>query len=118
MSSKRKADSDLGDVFVLTLVDIDHGLKYVPQTEIVGVYRSKEAAAAAAGKVNSKYGPMDAELTDGGMFEDNHEDNRDNPPDSGILIQLGSEHDMDLTTLKIEKFPIQGTPENAKKSKH
>lgn len=119
MSSKRKAASDLGHVFVLTIVEVNHGNNHIPETKNVGVFDTKEAAAAIAGKVDTPYGPMESEMADGRMFEDDHEDNRDNPPDCGVLMQLGSEEsgEGDYVSLMIEKFPVQGMPEDTKKSK-
>lgn len=116
MSAKRKAASDLGHVFVLTLEEVDHGNRFEANTKIMGVYDSKQAAAAAAGNADTPYGTMDEAILELG---DDHEDNRGDPPDDGLLVQAGSPEsgEGDHTRVWIKKFPILGMPDTTKKGK-
>ena len=105
-------------VYVLSLTSVDHGRNYRPEHEIVGVYSTKAAAAYAAGSVDTEYGTFDSAIES--MFEDDHVDNRENPPDSGVLIQIGSEDtgEGDYVELSIEKFPLEtATGSSSGKSK-
>ena len=119
MPPKRKASTTAPEgcfVFVLTLESICHSGD--PQTpKIVGVYNSKEAAAACAGEIDSLYGSFEYGVEND--FAHAHEDHRKNPPDSGVLMQLGSrdygEGDMEILT--IEKCAILGMSFSSKKKK-
>ena len=59
--------------------------------KVIGAYATKEAAVAAASTVDTEYGTFDEAIKtmfDEGDFD--HKDNRGNPPDDGMLIQIGS----------------------------
>mmetsp|Transcript_44163 Transcript_44163/g.106931 ORF Transcript_44163/g.106931 Transcript_44163/m.106931 type:complete len:148 (+) Transcript_44163:134-577(+) len=100
-------------VYVVTLVTVDHAVRYSssdnPERKIVGVYSTKAAAVSEAGTVDTNsYGPFDEAIKEED-FEDDHVDNRENPPNKGILLQIGDEHsgEGDYVQLHIEKFPIK-----------
>eukprot|EP00977_Amphora_coffeiformis_P003279 scaffold609_cov170-Amphora_coffeaeformis.AAC.33 len=76
-------------VYVLTHEDIDQANHHRPKTRIIGVYDSRDAAVVASMNVESQYGRFDEAMKE--LFEVDHEDNRENRPDNGVLIQLGSE---------------------------
>jgi hypothetical protein len=94
-------------VYVLTLEKWDHEL----DTEVIGVYSSKEAAVAVSGDVATDYGTFDEAIEpDHGTFgeEGHHEYNRGNPPDNGFRIQFGGRFVFDghYTRLYIRKMPL------------
>ena len=65
---------------------------------------TRKSLVAASGYVETDYGTVDEAIEPdsgnglGGIFgeEDHHEDNRDDPPDNGVLIQLGGRDVFDL----------------------
>ena len=79
-----------------------------PEHSIAGVYASKAEAVAASGSVDTEYGPFDKAIDE--MFEEDHEDNREDPPNHGCLLQLGHRDsgEGDIVGLKIDKFPLIG----------
>lgn len=98
-----------GDVFVLTYKDVNHSTCHVPDTKVIGIFTSKEAAVAVAGSVDTPHGTFDEALKDFGYGEElSCIDNRKRPPDSGILLQFGSEEEGegDYTQLLLEKFKL------------
>jgi hypothetical protein len=114
MPKKRKVGketaSDLSDVFVLTLEECEHswGGHHVT-TQVVGVCNSKEAAVADAGDVDTTgYGLLGKAVSE--MDWSGSQDNRDNAPDCGVLLQLGSqdEGEGDYVRLLIKRFSIVG----------
>ena len=101
--------SDPSHVFVLTREESDHGNGHQVITETLGVYSSKEAAAAVAGNVDTPYGTFAEALAND--FADHHEDNRDNA-DCGVLLQIGSGDygEGDYVRLLLTRFPVVGMP--------
>ena len=102
-------------VYVLILEEWNHGWGggHKEDAEVVGVYISKEAAALAAGDIGTSYGTFDEAIEpERGTFSDefDYEDNRKDPPDDGILIQLGGkdigEGDYVRLKIKIQKKPL------------
>ena len=97
-------------VYVLMLEEWHHGWRggWVEDAQVIGVYISKEAAALASGDINTSYGTFNEAIDPNrGDFSDefHHEDNRSNPPDDGILIQLGGKDvgEGDYVRLTIQK---------------
>jgi hypothetical protein len=92
----------------------------VLDTIIIGVFASKEAAVARTSEVKPHI--LDT-LFDGCNSIDeaikqfgNIIDNRDNPPDDGILVQLGSEYDdfdSSVSRIMIKKMPVLALSEPA-----
>jgi len=101
------ADTHEAYVYVLTLISVDHANNHRPELRTVGVYTSKAAAAYAAGSIDTEYGTFDYCIEE--MFEEDHIDNRGNPPDYGCLLQIGSRNtgQGDFVGLKIEPFPLE-----------
>lgn len=94
------------EAYLLFLTGWDHGKKWYEEPEIVGIFDSKAAAVARASTVECDYGTFDEAIKDYGCKEDNRED----PPDDGILIQIG-DHDIgegDICRLSIKKLPLLG----------
>mmetsp|Transcript_24759 Transcript_24759/g.36647 ORF Transcript_24759/g.36647 Transcript_24759/m.36647 type:complete len:125 (+) Transcript_24759:70-444(+) len=121
MPPKRKDNNDVvapsgSVVFVLMLETICHSEDPM-DPEIVGVYNSKEAAAASAGGISSPYGDFQGAI--GNEMEECYTDNRKNPPDNGVLIQLGDDDygEGDIARLTIAKFPIQGMEDASSSNK-
>lgn len=111
---KRKdlAAPDRTHVYVLILKEWHHGWGGgYKTTKVIGVYISKEAAVLVSGDIETSFGTFNKEIdpergTFGGEFD--HIDNRNNPPDDGILVQLGGE-DIgagDYACLKLQKTPL------------
>ena len=100
-------------VYVLSVISVNHGLNYVPEQCTVGAYSSKTNACIAAGSARSGYGTFDEAIES--MFTDDHIDNRNNPPDNGTIIQLGSEEtgEGDYVRLIIEKCPLDAGVDTA-----
>ena len=96
-------------VYVLMLEEWHHGWRggWAEDAQVIGVYISKEAAALASGDINTSYGTFNEAIEPGGTFcgEFDHEDNRSNPPDDGILIQIGGDGigEGDYVRLTIQK---------------
>lgn len=95
-------------VFVLTRINHNHAANFEP--EVMGVYASKDIAARVAGSLDTyELGTFDEALDE---YEHNIEgtviDNRQNPPDSGILLQVGHEDEGegDHIILEIQKMPL------------
>ena len=110
---KKTSKSSRNESFVYLLIQesIDHGNNHELETEIIGVFDSKAAAVASAESVESiGYGAFDDAIES--IFMEDHEDNRDDPPDDGILIQLGHEYsgEGDIERLLIKKFPLKSMP--------
>ena len=107
-------DSDVGcptHVYVLILEEWNHGWGSGQESKVIGVYISKEAAVLASGDINTSYGTFDKAIEPNrGDFsgEFDHKDYRNNPPDDGILIQLGGDDigEGDYIRLKIQKMPL------------
>ena len=96
-------------MYVLSLISVNHALNHVPEQSNIGVYSSKEAACAAAGSLDTGgYGTFDYVIEN--RLQESVEDNRDNPPNNGCLLQIGDaeEGEGDYVQLKIEQFTIQG----------
>lgn len=108
--------SEGSHVFVLSYVAHNHAGED-PEKEIVGVYNSKAAAVAHAGSVNTDYGTFDEAIAED--FEDCHEDNREEAPDDGVLIQIGDEDvgEGDHAVLFISKMTVLGMPTAESKAK-
>jgi len=116
MPPKRKTNSEeassegLRYVHVLSVAEADHANNHIVETEIVGVYESKEAAAAAASGAKSLgYGTIEGAMR---TYDDDVEDYRNGPPDDGVLIQCGGEDcgEGDWVRVLINKFPVLGMP--------
>lgn len=109
---ERKSMSCPTHVYVLILEEWHHGWGGGhATTKVIGVYISKEAAVLASGEIQTSWGTFNKEIeprrgTFGGEFE--HKDNRKNPPDDGILIQLGGRDigEGDYARLKLQKMPL------------
>mmetsp|Transcript_15886 Transcript_15886/g.39455 ORF Transcript_15886/g.39455 Transcript_15886/m.39455 type:complete len:457 (-) Transcript_15886:183-1553(-) len=116
MTSKNKRttkDTSPQSVYVLSVISVDHSLNYVPEQRTVGVYCSKANACIAAGSVTTDYGTFDDAIES--MFTDDRIDNRNDPPDKGIVIQLGSKEtgEGDYVRLIIESFPLDAGVDTA-----
>ena len=108
---KRKSISCPTHVYVLILEEWNHGWGSGQDSKVIGVYISKEAAVLASGDINTSYGTFDKAIEPNrGDFssEFDHKDYRSNPPDDGILIQLGGDDigEGDYIRLKIQKMPL------------
>ena len=103
-------------VYVLSKKSVNHGGYDDDDNRVVGVYASKAAAVEAAGDVHTSLGTFESAMSD--LCENDHEDNRENPPDNGFLLQLGSSEtgEGDYIRLDINKFPILGSAGNTAKS--
>ena len=66
----------------------DHAGDY--ERDILGRFDSKDAAICEANEFRTHNGTFDKAVEDIFGDEDDYIDNRDNPPDNGILMQLGS----------------------------
>ena len=95
MSKKRsKDDADGTDLpkeewcYVVTYEEWNHGLPTETAHAVVGVFKTKEAAAAAVGGYEGTgWGAMDS-VTEEDREEFGSTDNRDNPPENGLLFSL------------------------------
>jgi|AntRauTorckE5430_2_1112549.scaffolds.fasta_scaffold01470_1 hypothetical protein len=101
-------------VYVLTHEKLDYRDKYNGQepTVVIGVFASKEAAVARATtavKPDTPYGGDNIEdaIKKYELNYDQFTDNRENPPDDGILVQLGSE---DSDCHSVERIIIKRMP--------
>lgn len=114
-SAKASASTQPTYVYLLTMKEYSHSVGEM--TDVIGVYESKEAAAASAGGINTSYGMFDYAIEND--FCDDHEDNRSDPPDDGTLIQIGSSDvgEGDFICLVIKKLPILGMPTASSKKK-
>ena len=66
--------------------------------------------------VDTPCGKIDEAIEPDQAYEFDHEDNRDNPPDNGTLIQLGGSGDShDYVRLSTNKMPLLGLPEESNK---
>ena len=103
-------DRERKSVYVLILEEWNH--RWGAKTKVIGVYISKEAAVLASRDIKRSYGgTFNEEIEPGrGIYSDkfDHKDNRNNPPDDGILIQLGGRGigEGDYHSLKIQKMPL------------
>ena len=97
-------------VHILTLVQWSHAGNWRrgPDSDIVGIYNSKAAAVAKSVTVQTDYGTFDEAIND--MFQEDHIDNRMNPPDNGILLKIGGDHcgEGDYCELQLKKLLIVG----------
>jgi len=105
-------------VYVLTLEAWNHACPGGTDPKCVGVFDSKEAAVAKSVTVQMDYGRFDEAIKDMFGEEGDYEDNRKNPPDNGVLIQVGNEDvgEGDWCRLVIAKLPIDGLQESSKSS--
>jgi hypothetical protein len=79
--------------------------------EVMGIYASKEIAARVAGSLDTdSWGTFEEALDE---FEKNYDDatvidNRLDPPNNGVLLQVGSEDEGegDYSLLEISRMPI------------
>ena len=108
-------------VYILLLSN--HGITVATTEEgadndTLGAFDSKEAAVAVATNYQKNYGTFDEAVKD--MFGDDYGyvDNRHNPPDNGVLMQLGSEDsgEGDYERFIIKKVDIQGLGPKKKRS--
>lgn len=94
-------------VYVLMLEEWHHGWGggWAEDAQVIGVYISKEAAALASGDIDTSYGTFNEAIATTFAGEFDHEDNRSDPPDDGILIQLGGDGigEGDYVRLTIQK---------------
>ncbi|CAB9514540.1 expressed unknown protein [Seminavis robusta] len=113
MASSKKRSSEEAEnpnkpVSVLSLISENHATRHRPEHTLVGAYTSKAVAVEAAGVVEADgYGTFEDALDK--MLEDDHIDNRQNPPDDGCLIQIGSKEtgEGNFVRLEIKKMPLQ-----------
>jgi hypothetical protein len=89
-----------------------------PDTSTVGASDSKGAAVAAASNYETNYGLFDAAVDDMFGEEGDYLDNRENPPDNGVLMQLGSRDsgEGDYERFSIKMVDIQGLGPQKKKT--
>lgn len=115
MSKKRsKDDADGTDLpkeewcYVVTYEEWNHGLPTETAHAVVGVFKTKEAAAAAVGGYEGTgWGAMDS-VTEEDREEFGSTDNRDNPPENGLLFSLFADGtgEGDFIRFHIEKLPL------------
>ena len=106
--SKINSQDDKDAYYVLSSANVYHQERYEgnpPEINIIGVFSSKDAAVSVAGTVETDYGTFDMAIK--GDWNDCYIDNRKNPPDCGILLQIGNDKtgEGDYVKLYIEKFP-------------
>lgn len=107
-------------VYILIFESWDHSGNYGrgADNDTLGAFDSKEAAVAVATNYQTNYGTFDEAVKD--MFGDDYDyvDNRHNPPDNGVLMQLGSEDsgEGDYERFIIKKVDIQGLGPKKKRS--
>jgi len=96
-------------VYILTLATHSHSSDGDEAAEFIGAFNSKAAAVAKSVTVWTPWGTFDEAKED--MGDD--KDNRKNPPDNGILFQVGGEDigEGDYCRLLINKQPIVGLTE-------
>ena len=108
-----------GAAYILFLTRRDHNITWHEEPEIIGIFDSKAAAVARASTVECVYGTSDGAMRtfDWAMKdifcdEGEYEDNREDPPDNGILIQLGGDDigEGDFCRLSIKKLPVLSIP--------
>ena len=115
MPPKRKTQASSASketyVYLLTMEQWNHAGEGT-MTSVAGVYESKEAAVASAGSINTDYGTFDEAIEGDFSEEGEHEDNRSDPPDDGILLQIGGDDvgEGDYCRVLIQKCPILGMP--------
>ena len=81
----RQLESKGVHVYVLSLEEWNHGAHYgrgESDTELLGLFDSKEAAVAAATKTSTDYGTFDEAIKDTFCEEGDYIDKRENPPDN------------------------------------
>ncbi len=76
-------------VYILTLEEVGHD--HEPWFRTIGIFDSKAAAVAKSVTVNTVWGTFDEAIKDMFSAEYDHKDNRMNPPDDGVLIEVGGE---------------------------
>lgn len=106
------ASSDL-EVYVVTLDEYYHGDRGNNKVKVIGVYNSKAAAAASLESLESVYdGNVDEALDEANEEERYKVDNRRNPPDNGVLAQLGNreEGEGDYCKVLIKKYKVTADP--------
>lgn len=107
-------------VYILTLEEIGHD--HEPWFKTIGIFDSKAAAVAKSASVNTVWGTFDEAMKDTFSNEDefDNKDNRMNPPDNGVLIQVGGEdYGMgDYSRLVIKKHSILSLVEPNQKHTH
>lgn len=101
-------DPQESNVFVLMRTEYNHAAHIEPK--LMGVYASKDVAARVAGSLDTDcLGTFDEAIDE---YENQYDseviDNRQSPPDDGILIQCGHEDEGegDRIILEIQKFPL------------
>mmetsp|Transcript_11947 Transcript_11947/g.22133 ORF Transcript_11947/g.22133 Transcript_11947/m.22133 type:complete len:190 (-) Transcript_11947:279-848(-) len=106
-----------GNVYVLLLSSWNHASPRGEDPEIIGVFDSKAAAVARASTVGTDYGTFDEAIKEMFLSEYEHEDNRENPPDNGVLMQIGGDDvgEGDFCRLSIKKMPILGIQNSGSK---
>ena len=97
-----------GCVYVLLLTECHHAIPGDADPEVIGVFDTKSAAVARASTVETEYGDFDYAISN--VFENpgEYQDNRENPPDNGTLLQVGDDDigEGDFSRLSIKKMPI------------
>lgn len=113
-SEANKLTTVIDCVYILTIEEHNHACE--DSSNVVGLFNTKDAAIAASTKVETAYGSFDSAIKD--MFEDDFIDSRKNPPDNGVLLQIGSDEtgEGDYSRLLISKFSVQGFKEEKKRS--
>ena len=115
MSKKRsKDDADGTDLpkeewcYVVTYEEWNHGLPTETAHAVVGVFKTKEAAAAAVGEYEGTgWGAM-SRLTEEELEDFGSTDNRDNPPENGLLFNLFADGtgEGDFIRFHVTKLPL------------
>jgi hypothetical protein len=106
-------------VYILTMEEKDHAMRGQEELKLIGAYDTKEAAVVASVAVDTSYGTFDSAIADIFTDDSDHVDNRENPPDDGILIQIGQEDvgEGDLVRLLIKKVDVLGVVKESYSSK-
>ena len=106
-------------IYILTLESNSHDRSWRGEFDIIGAFDSLDAAVAKSITVETDYGKFDDAIKDMFSNEFEHIDNRKNPPEDGILIQLGGDDvgEGDYCRLVITKRPILGISETAIETK-
>ena len=112
---ENQADKSTGRaIYILIHESWDHAGDY--ERECLGQFDSKEEAISDANEFRTPNGTFDNAVEHIFCDEDDYIDNRDNPPDNGILMQLGSvdSGEGDYERFIIEKLDIKA-PDSKKK---
>lgn len=101
-------------IYILTLEEWNHSANWRRDADktVIGVFDSKAAAVAKSATVDTGWGSFDEAIKD--MFRDDYEhvDNRKNPPNNGVLLQVGGRDigEGDYARLVISKQQVYGLP--------